>query len=91
MSDGVSANTGPQGFATVLTELLETHGEHRWEEVGPCVWCADCNVRLYQGTLPDDKAPANRAMCQHHNQDWESGLGFYGICEDCGERIWAED
>lgn len=75
-------------------EGLEEHRPHKWEEIGPCVYCADCNVRLYQGTLPPDKAPANRATCQHLNQDWDMdghGLGFYGVCEDCGERIWAEE
>jgi hypothetical protein len=27
------------------------HATHRLEQVGPCVYCADCNVRLYQGRV----------------------------------------
>jgi len=28
---------------------------HTWYEVKPCVYCKECNVRLYQGTVPEDK------------------------------------
>lgn len=27
------------------------HGECSWEQVGPCVYCADHNERLYHGTF----------------------------------------
>jgi hypothetical protein len=35
-------------FKAVLTE----HEPHTWEQIGPCVYCADCQVRLYHGTIP---------------------------------------
>ena len=28
------------------------HGMHAWKKVGRCIYCADCNVLLFQGTLP---------------------------------------
>lgn len=31
---------------------LADHAEHKWSQVGRCVWCDDCGVRLYQGELP---------------------------------------
>jgi len=31
------------------------HKDHIWVEVSPCIYCDDCNVRLYQGTLPDNQ------------------------------------
>ena len=30
---------------------LLTHATHHLEQVGPCVYCADCGVRLYQGRV----------------------------------------
>jgi hypothetical protein len=74
------------------TDLIQEHRPHRWEEVGICVWCVDCNVRLYQGNLPEWKdpgRPARQALCDH---DWdpEAGLGFYFICTKCGFKEWAE-
>lgn len=31
---------------------LADHASHKWSQVGRCVYCDDCNVRLYQGKLP---------------------------------------
>lgn len=30
-----------------------------WSQAGRCVYCDGCGARLYQGTLPDDKRPAD--------------------------------
>jgi hypothetical protein len=73
-------------------EFLADHEPHRWEKVGPCVWCADCNLRLYQGELPDHKDPGRaerQANCDH---DWdpEMGQGFYIVCRTCGYQEWCE-
>ena len=71
---------------------LAAHESHRWEEVAPCVYCADCNVRLYQGVLPDDRDPgraARQAACDH-DWDMDFGLGFYLVCRTCGLQEWTE-
>jgi len=75
-----------------LAAFLAEHEPHRWEEVGPCVYCADCNMRLYQGSLPDHKDPsraARQAACDH---DWdpEMGQGFYFVCVKCGFKEWGD-
>lgn len=40
---------------------LATHADHPKRQVGPCVYCEQCNVRLYQGydpnARPDDDGP----------------------------------
>jgi hypothetical protein len=43
-----------------LDDLLTAHEAHTWEQVGRCVYCADCAVRLYQGRLPKNKVPPRR-------------------------------
>ena len=43
-----------KAFDRMLTE----HQEHEWRQIGRCVYCQPCNVRLYQGTLPKDRKPA---------------------------------
>jgi hypothetical protein len=35
-------------------EKLEIHSDHTWKRIGRCVYCDDCNERLYQGRIPDD-------------------------------------
>lgn len=32
---------------------MSLHDDHIWERIGPCVYCDDCKVRLYQGRIPD--------------------------------------
>ena len=78
------------------------HEDHEWREVPPCVYCVDCDVRLYQGSIPEWKDPilaAKRATCQHHDHEMyddgdgnlrEMGEGFYWVCADCGYRGWYE-
>lgn len=44
-----------------LVDMFGGHAGHTLSQVGPCVYCDDCDIRLYQGTLPDKKrvpAPA---------------------------------
>lgn len=51
--------------------LIAEHTDHEWEQVGRCVWCKPCSVRLYQGevcTGPEKEALAAiyaAAMDQH--------------------------
>jgi hypothetical protein len=75
-----------------LAELLASHEPHRWEAIGLCVWCADCNVRLYVGELPERKDPgrAERQAACDHDWDPEMGFGFYGLCVNCGYKEWFE-
>lgn len=63
-----------------------SHDTCNLEQVGPCVYCADHNVRLYQGVLPKDQRPE----CKEHDWDEETGLGFYFQCRTCGEMEWPE-
>jgi hypothetical protein len=72
---------------SALNELLTAHEPCAWEQIGPCVYCADHDVRLYQGRLPADRRPAD---CVEHDWDEEMGLGFYFICKRCGFKEWAE-
>lgn len=37
---------------------LTAHDEHEQKQVGPCVYCVPCNVRLYQGKLNKEKRNA---------------------------------
>ena len=30
---------------------IRAHVDHVWSQVGPCVYCEPCNVRLYQGQV----------------------------------------
>lgn len=48
------------GFADFLDEMLTTHGEHPWEQVGRCVYCVPCGERLYQGTIPEGHPTGKR-------------------------------
>jgi hypothetical protein len=34
-----------------LEAQLAPHEHHTWEQIGRCVYCADCSTRLYQGTI----------------------------------------
>jgi hypothetical protein len=43
-------------WMTIIRQLGE-HVDHPWRQVGPCVYCDTCGVRLYQGEAltEDDK------------------------------------
>jgi len=42
--------------------MLAEHEEHEWRQIGRCVYCQPCNVRLYQGTLPKSRKPLPTKM-----------------------------
>jgi len=60
------------------------HQKCEWQQVGPCVYCKDHGLRLYHGTLPEDRRPT----CTQHDWDEESGQGFYAQCRTCGTMDW---
>ena len=39
---------------------IREHGEHPWEQIGRCVYCGPCQVRLYQGRIPEGHPVAPR-------------------------------
>ena len=43
-----------------IAATLDLHIDHTWKQVGRCVYCDDCGVRLYQGKLPPDRREAAR-------------------------------
>lgn len=47
-------NLDEAAVAAALYEMLDAHQAHPWHQVGRCVFCGPCNVRLYQGTVPAD-------------------------------------
>ena len=34
-----------------MWDEIARHDDHEWEQIGRCVYCADCSQRLYQGTI----------------------------------------
>jgi len=48
--------TGPsmsgRDILKALNDHLDAHKDHAWEQTRRCVYCADCGVQLYQGTIP---------------------------------------
>jgi len=64
----------------------DDHRACKWEQIGPCVYCTDHDIRLYQGMLPEDRRPT----CSQHNWDTEAGVGFYQQCRNCGAMEWFE-
>lgn len=68
----------PEERAAILAALpWLAHGGCKWEQVGPCVYCADHNERLYSGRLPP------RVNCPGHEWDEQPGDGFWA-CRHCG-------
>lgn len=80
----------PAAAGQTVEAMTAAHRDHRWEVVVPCVWCKDCDVRLYQGSLPIER---RRQACQEGEHRWndEIGLGFYSVCESCGLKEWFEE
>ena len=79
---------------STLLKLTEDHINCRLEQVGPCVWCIDHNMRLYQGRLPADRNPG-LAVCEREGHQWDDAdsmcqSGFYYLCTRCGEQEWTE-
>jgi hypothetical protein len=56
-----------QAAADYLNQLFGKHDEHTWTQVGRCVYCADCNQRLYQGTIP----ATHTKVKQPQNRSWD--------------------
>jgi len=73
-------------FVRRLSQLLKDHEPCEWRQVGPCVYCSQHHVRLYQGSLPQDRRPP----CSRHDWDEEIGVGFYQQCRSCGVVEWFE-
>lgn len=73
-----------------LHQMLTEHAPCVWKQVGPCVYCIDHNIRLYEGDLPDSKRTTPKCADGEHEWDPEMGLGFYMICVICGLREWCE-
>lgn len=46
---------------TALFEEIARHEDHTWEQVGRCVYCVDCNQRLYQGRVPPEMKVQSRS------------------------------
>jgi len=82
------ARAAVEAFGAQLAE----HAPHPWRQVGGCVYCVPCGLRLYQGDLPEHKDPgraARQAACDH-DWDWGFAQGFYGICHACGAKDWGD-
>ena len=69
-----------------MTGGVTPHEAHGWVQIGPCVYCKDCRVRLYEGELPTERRP----LCDEHEWDVETGVGFYQQCRNCGAIEWFE-
>jgi len=50
---GVSELTNEQIIEAIDKHFRE-HQDHAWHQVGRCVYCGPCGVRLYQGKIPED-------------------------------------
>lgn len=37
-----------------LDQVFVDHEDHTWKQIGRCVYCHDCDMRLYQGRIPKD-------------------------------------
>jgi hypothetical protein len=69
---------------------LAEHEGCAWAQVGPCVYCTDHHVRLYQGELPERKRTVPVCAPEDHDWDMEMGQGFYSQCRTCGFMEWHE-
>ena len=90
MNDSGETGADRAGEHGGLAALLVEHGECPWRQVGPCVYCTDHDVRLYQGDLPDRKRTIPKCPDGQHDWDPEMGLGFYVICMTCGVKEWCD-
>jgi hypothetical protein len=75
---------------SALSAETAAHSDCAWKQVGPCVWCSDHGVRLYQGDLPDSKRTVPVCESDAHEWDMEMGMGFYSQCTVCGFMEWHE-
>ena len=82
--------TADDAAVRALEAKIAEHAAHGWEQVGPCVWCTTCNVRLYQGDIPEQKRAVPKCAPDAHDWDMEMGMGFYSQCRICGFTEWNE-
>ena len=45
----------PEEVARAFNAMLDAHKDHEWVQIGPCVYCDDCNTRLFQGRLGGER------------------------------------
>lgn len=68
-----------------MTLRVADHAEHRWERRGQCVYCADCDVRLYQGCRPGPRKQAQLAQALDTIRDFladhdhDRGVGLLAV------------
>ena len=74
--------------AAAFGETLQAHDGCTWKQAGPCVYCTDHGIRLYQGELPERKRTVPRGARGEQDWDPEMGLGFYSQCRTCGFTEW---
>jgi hypothetical protein len=70
-------------ISEALWLAIMAHDEHEWEQVGRCVYCHDCGVRLYQGTIP----PSHTAVQVKTERD-------YAVNPKAGDEMrkrWGKD
>ncbi len=48
---GPVSEVDARNAAVLYLAELKVHDDHTWQQVGPCVYCVDCNKRLFQGTI----------------------------------------
>lgn len=62
-------------IARSISAQLNPHIDHPWVQVGRCVICGPCGVRLYQGTIPDDHVvyvpPPPRSLLTEFRSRWK--------------------
>jgi hypothetical protein len=90
-ANGENEPTAEQ-VAVALGAMFSDHQDCKWEQVGPCVYCAEhFGVRLYQGDLPESRRTT--PPCTEHRWDDGDSMcqgGFYLLCLDCGAQEWTE-
>jgi hypothetical protein len=67
--DATSAAPTPEQAWAAVAEMVAEHAEHTWYQLGRCVYCRDCNRRLYQGTIPE----THREVCSAPRRQADSG------------------
>ena len=63
---------------------LADHVDHEWREVGRCVYCVPCGLRLFQGKIAKDRqAQAMRidSVFEKIMQDCKDGKFDEGVYE----------
>lgn len=56
-----NADSAKKAVEAMFAKIAK-HDDHCWEQVGRCVYCVDCQQRLYQGTIPADHTNVKRRV-----------------------------